>query len=273
MAFTRNAAWITTGDRTVVRVDLRTREVRALGGVPVAYGVASTLDGDVWVSSFEEPIVTLVAHRGRAVGRNGFVASAPFRVHLPGSAEALAVGGGYLWVTSPNDSGGENTVSRIDLRTRRVVSSVRVGDIPAFVAFGYGSAWVANYRGDSLSVIRPGSRRPETVEVTGGPLGVAAGAGAIWVVAFWSQEMVRVNPETRRVVRRIRVGEGPLAVTVGGGSVWVTNRDSRTISRIDPATNRVTATIRLAAAPYGVRYAHGRLWVTAQRCGSPIVPC
>lgn len=273
IAFTRDAAWVTTGDRTVDRVDLRTRRVRALGGVPVALAVAATLNGDVWVSSFEEPFVTLLARSGRVIGGGRADAAAPPRVRVPGSAESLAVGGGYLWVTSPQDSGGRNTVSRIDLRTQRLVSSAAVGTLPLFVAFGYGSAWVSNYRGDSLSVVRPGSERAETVGVSGGPLGVAAGAGGIWVVAFWQRELVRVDPETRRVLARIRVGKGPLAVAVGGGAVWVTNRDSRTISRIDPATNTVVATIRLPVAPFGIQFARGRLWATTQRCGSPITDC
>lgn len=274
IVFTRDAAWVVaTADRTVDRIDLQSREVRPLGGVPVALGSAATMSGEVWVSSFEEPYVTLVAQGGEAVGDGVISGAGPPRVRVHGSAEALAVGGGYLWVTSPKDSGGDNSVSRIDLRTRKLVSSTAVGNLPLYVAFGYGSAWVANYKGDSLSVVRPGSDTAETIGVSGGPLGVAAGAGGIWVVAFWDNELVRIDPETRRVLHRTRVGDGPLAVAVGGGSVWVTNRDSKTVSRIDPATNRVAATIHLAAAPYGIRFARGRVWVTTQRCGSPVKPC
>ena len=84
-------------------------------------------------------------------------------------------------------------------------------------------------------------------------------------VAFWSRELVRIDPETRRVLRRIPIGAGPLDVAVGAGSVWVTNRDDKTISRLDPSTNTVSQTIQLAAAPYGVHVAHGRVWVTTQR--------
>ena len=194
-------------------------------------------------------------------------------MRLPGSAEGLAVGGGYLWVTSPSDSGGRDSLSWIDLGTRRLVSSVRVGSLPLYMTFGYGAAWVTNYKGDSVSVVRPGSAQAETVPVGSGPLGVAAGADGIWVVSFWPREVARIDPETRRVVRRIPVGDGPLAVAVGGGAVWVTNRDDRSITRIDPTTNRVTGTIRLGAPPHGVRFAHGRLWVTTQKCGSPIAAC
>jgi YVTN family beta-propeller protein len=274
IATTDDAIWVANAeDRTVARVSLPTKDVRVVGGAPVAHQIVSGLNGDVWLSSFEEPFVTLIAGQGRITEGAHALAAGPRRVELPGSAEGLAVGGGYLWVTSPSDSGGSDAVYRIDLRSRRVVSSVRVGTLPLFITFGYGAAWVSNYRDDSVSVIRPGSKEAETISVSGGPLGVAAGAGGIWVVTFWQKELVRIDPETRRVLRRIPVGAGPLGVSVGGGAVWVTNRDSETISRVDPSTNRVVATIPLASAPYGIRFAHGRLWVTTQRCGSPVKPC
>jgi YVTN family beta-propeller protein len=274
IAFTRDAAWVVTSDRTVDRFDLRTRQVRAIGGIPVARAVAATLGDDVWVSSFEAPWVTLVARHGRLVGEDEIaIAAAPPRVRVPGSAEALTVGGGFLWVTSPKDSGGGNTVSGIDLRTHRLVSTTRVGRLPLFAAFGYGSLWVSNYKGNSVSVVRPGSVRAETVPVPDGPLGIAAGEGGIWVVAFWNAKLVRIDPETRRIRARIPIGQGPNDVTVGGGAVWTTDRDSQTITKVDPATDKVVATIQLPVAPYGIRFARGRLWVTTQRCGSPVQPC
>lgn len=272
IAATEDAIWVAnSGDRTVSKLDLATRQLRVVGGVPVAHELASSLSGDVWLTSFEDPVVTLIASRGEPA--DDAFSSSPPQVRLPGSAEGLAVGGGYLWVTSPSDSGGDDSVSWIDLRTRRLVASAHVGLLPLFAAFGYGSAWVSNYKGDSVSVVRPGSERAETIPLVGGPLGIAAGEGAVWVVAYWSRELVRIDPETRRVLRRIPVGAGPNAVAVGGGAVWVTNRDDRSLTRIDPATNRVVRTIPLAASPYGVHYAHGRLWVTVQKCGSPAEAC
>jgi hypothetical protein len=269
MAVTGDAVWIANHeDRTVARVALPSHEVRVIGGAPVAYQLVSGLNDDVWLSSFEERLVTLVAPRGEVDSDVKTLAAGPRRVRLPGSAEGLATGGGFLWVTSPSDSGGRDSVFQIDLRDRRLVSSFPVGHLPLFVTFGYGSAWVANYKGDSVSVIRPGVSRAETVRVGGGPLGIAAGEGAIWVVTYWNRELVRIDPETRRVRARIPVGEGPLSVAVGAGSVWVTNRDERTITRVDPRTSKVARTIHLDSAPYGIRYGHGRIWVTTQSCGS-----
>ena len=261
---TTGAVWVSNSrDRTVSRVALPGRRVRTVGGAPVAHQLVATLDGDVWLSGFEEPVVARVGTDGHRPPPQ-----APVKhIRVGGSAEALATGGGYLWVTSPVDSGGDDTVTRIDLRTDRVVARTPVGNLPLFMTFGYGSAWVSNFHDDSLTVVRPGTAHTETVEVPGGPLGVAAGAGAIWVVTYFNRKLVRIDPDTRRVVARIPLGAGPLSVAVGGGSVWVTNRDARAVSRIDPATDRVVSLVRLESSPWGVAYGRGRVWVTTQRCG------
>ena len=256
------AIWVANAvDRTVSRLDVRTRQVRTVGGVPVAQQVASTRDGDVWLSSFEEPLVTRIADNGVVLDNE---ASPWHRVRLPGSAEGLAVGGGFLWVTSPSDSGGKDQVFQIDLRSDDLVRSINVGTLPLFITFGYGSAWVSCYDDGSVSVIRPGSKHPERVPVAAGPLGLAVGAGAVWVVSYWTQELSRIDPDTREVVGRISVGEGPLSVAAGAGAVWVTNREDHSVTRVDPVTNQVVKTIELDSSPQAITVFDGRVWVTTQ---------
>lgn len=260
MAATPGAVWVANfGDRTVSRVDVTTRAVRVVGGAPVAQHLTSTLDGDVWVSSFTEPVVTLLAENGRLAPEPE---PAPLSVRLPGSAEALAIGGGYLWVTSPADTGGKDQVFQVDLRTRKLVRAIDVGQLPLYVCVGYEAAWVANYKGDSVSVIRPGQQRPDTITVAQGPLGIAAGAGAVWVVSYWTHELNRIDPETLRVASRLKVGGQPLGVAVGAGSVWVTSRYDRTVERIDPDRGTVVARVHLDSPPQGVLVADGHVWVT-----------
>ena len=227
----------------------------------MAQQVASTRDGDVWLSSFEEPLVTRIADNGVVLDNE---ASPWHRVRLPGSAEGLAVGGGFLWVTSPSDSGGKDQVFQIDLRSDDLVRSINVGTLPLFITFGYGSAWVSCYDDGSVSVIRPGSKHPERVPVAAGPLGLAVGAGSVWVVSYWTQELSRIDPDTREVVGRISVGEGPLSVAAGAGAVWVTNREDHSVTRVDPVTNQVVKTIKLDSSPQAITVFDGRVWVTTQ---------
>jgi DNA-binding SARP family transcriptional activator/DNA-binding beta-propeller fold protein YncE len=254
-------------DRTVSRIN-SAGDVETIGGVPRVDHLA--IDGhNVWVSSFDRPSVSRIdARTGEVVESLG----------VPGKhAEGLAIGNGYLWITSPSDERGEGleAVSRVDLRSDKVVSTIPVGRTPMFDTFGEGALWVANYDGNTLSVVSAGSPKAETIQLGGacGPLGIAAGFGSVWVVCYWRQEVVRLDPSTRRIVARIPVGSGPLSVSTGGGAVWVTNRDSRTVSRIDPRSNATVATVRLRAplSPQGVVARPEGVWVSVRRCAQP--PC
>jgi DNA-binding SARP family transcriptional activator len=257
--------WVVNrGDRTVTRVG--SGGVDTIGGVPFADHVA--VDGDhVWVSSLDRASIARIdAHSGEVVESIG----------LPSQhAEGLAVGGGSLWVTNPaTERGvGTETVSRIDLRTREVVSTIPVGTTPIFTTFGDGSVWVSNYDADTVSVIRPGSAKAQTINACDGPLGITTGYGSVWVVCYWSNELVRIDQRTLEAVAHIALGPGPLDVSVGAGAVWATSRDSREIQRIDPASNEIVSRVELAgeASPNSIVAVDDAVWVTVGRCSHP--PC
>jgi streptogramin lyase len=264
VAVGRDAVWaVNVRDRTVSRID-RSGTVETIGGVSRADQLV--VDGDqVWVSSLDQGTVS------RIDARSGEVAAS---IGLPARrAEGLALGGGYLWITSPaNVRGtGVETIIRVDLGSRKVVSRIPVGRTPIFTTFGFGSAWTANYDDSTVSVVRPGSSTAETIDACTGPLGIATGFGSVWVVCVWTKELVRIDSRTHRVIARIPTGETPLDVSVGAGAVWVTNRLSRTVMRVNPRTNRVAATIRFPAslAPQFVAAKNGGVWVTVQRCSTP----
>jgi len=228
------------------------------------------VDGDnVWVSSFDRSSVARIDSRTGEVVESIGVPS--------GHAEGLAIGGGYLWITNPADPQKEavETVSRFDLRARKIVSRIPVGAGPIFDTFGDGALWVANYDEDTISVVSAGSRAAETIKLDEGcgPLGIATGFGSVWVVCYWHNHLVRIDPRTRRIVARIPIGFGGLSVSTGAGAVWVTNRDSRSVSRIDPHSNAAVATIRLPSplSPFGVAARDGGVWVSLRRCSQECV--
>jgi class 3 adenylate cyclase/DNA-binding beta-propeller fold protein YncE len=262
------AVWVVNWrDRTISRIG-GAGAVETIGGVPRADNLAVDAD-NVWVSSLDRSSVARINARTGEVVES---LSVPAR-----RAEGLAVGGGYLWITSPATVRGEGieTVSRVDLRSRKVASRIPVGKTPIFDTFGEGALWVANYDDDTVSVVSAGSPGAQTIRLGGGcgPLGIATGFGSTWVVCYWTHELVRIDARTRRIVSHIPIGAGPLGVSAGSGAVWVTNRDSRTVTRIDPRSNAVVATIHLPAplSPSGVGAADGGVWVSVQRCAHP--PC
>jgi DNA-binding SARP family transcriptional activator/DNA-binding beta-propeller fold protein YncE len=266
LAYGADSLWVVNfRDRTVSRIH-PTGQVDTLGGIKRADHIAVE-HNDVWVSSLNTPTVA------RFDAQTGDLVKT---IALPTkTAEGLAVGGGYLWITNPASEryNGHATVSALDLRTRHVVSTIPVGATPIYTTFGDGSVWVANYDDGTVSVISPGSSRAGTINTCHGPLGITTGYNAVWVVCYWDQQLLRIDPDTRRVVARIPIGAGPLSVAAGNGGVWVTNRDDRNIMRIDPRTNKVVATIPLKAplSPQGITAANGAIWATIRACDSG--PC
>ena len=93
----------------------------------------------------------------------------------------------------------------------------------------------------------------EVLRIGGIPVdGVLAG-GALWVADSERSEVVRIDPDTRRVVARIRVTGNIEDIAAGEDGLWVRaggrhGLDSR-LSRIDPRSNRVVAGV---ASPAGL---------------------
>ncbi|MGH2728625.1 MAG: hypothetical protein ACRDKS_16765, partial [Actinomycetota bacterium] len=89
---------------------------------------------------------------------------------------------------------------------------------------------------------------------------IVFGEGAIWVATGGSNgaAIVRVDPQTNRVVRHIEVGSF-FSLAAGEGGVWLLGRDG--LARIDPRTNKLGATHPLPGLPHRMAAGEGALWV------------
>lgn len=95
---------------------------------------------------------------------------------------------------------------------------------------------------------------------------VAAGAGSVWVSSASGEAgvVIRVDPETNRVVDRIPVPvDSPTGLAFGHGSVWITSSGHGTVSRIDPETGEVAAKIEVGrgAVDIAADERSGDVWV------------
>ena len=82
---------------------------------------------------------------------------------------------------------------------------------------------------------------------------------------------MRIDPDTRRVVREIDIGaipEGLFSVAVGAGSVWAADWYAQTVTRVDPRTNTVAAKIRLPVSPRDIAVVGDDVWVSVVAPGS-----
>ncbi len=231
-------AWVANeGDRTLTQVDLETHTERTIGGVSGVGFLARDDAGNIYASGWDFPFVWRIGHASGEVDDR-------FRVRT--RAVGLAIGGGFLFVVDRLANG----VTSIGLAPPHAERFVHVGADPLLAAFGSGALWVANSDAGTVSVIRPGVERPHTIDVDPNPYGLAAGFGAVWVGSNQNAVVLRIDPDTLRVAKRIdvtmnNVNPGLYAVATGAGSVWALNQDVPSIERIDPQTNRVVATIKL----------------------------
>jgi DNA-binding beta-propeller fold protein YncE len=94
--------------------------------------------------------------------------------------------------------------------------------------------------------------------------GIAGSDTAIWVHNGDTGNLLRVDPQTNKLVATIPVGHGDGGVALGQGAVWVASPVEGTVSRVDPQTNRVVATIPLAKQDgwQAIAVSPGVVWAT-----------
>jgi YVTN family beta-propeller protein len=174
-------AWVLRG-RTVVRVDLltlsRSRSVLLspdsddeVHGDVFPTGVAVG-EGSVWVSGDGlNPVLWRIdpARMDR-----------PEVIALPAGPDAVAVGNGAVWVANQLD----DSVTRVNARTRDVGPTIAVGREPVALAVDDGAVWVANRLDATVSRIDPRANRVAATLAIDQAVGdVAVGAGSLWIAA------------------------------------------------------------------------------------------
>jgi branched-chain amino acid transport system substrate-binding protein len=80
------------------------------------------------------------------------------------------------------------------------------------------------------------------------PSSLAVGEGAVWALNLEDPTVARIDPKTKRVVKRFRTPESPLDIAAGLGSLWVGTGER--LSRIDPKTGKTSRTIKLPNTGY-----------------------
>ena len=162
--------------------------------------------------------------------------------------------------------GDERRVARVDLDSRKVLSSTRLPFEPAGIATGEGGAWVSESDGPGLVRLDRASGRiakrfsvPIRGDRPGSSSGIAAGAGSVWVAR--GPETVRVDPASGGVTKRILTPLAATSVVFAAGAVWVASAENGRVMKIDPATNRITAT-PLHATITDLAVGNGSVWVS-----------
>jgi YVTN family beta-propeller protein len=142
------------------------------------------------------------------------------------------------------------------------VATVSVGAGSGMLISAAGSVWTSDFTLGQVVRIDPKTNKvARRISLPGRPFALAYGAGSVWVADREANTMARIDPRTNRITKRITIGFQSYGAAFGAGSVWVTSEADGTVRRISPKTNRVTKTIKVGALPNGVVYAFGALWV------------
>ena len=266
------ALWVVGSDE-VARIDPAADRVTAripvapTGSGPAAVAVGA---GAVWV-----PVAVPSALWGIDPGSNKVTARIALGGPLRGSISVSAAGGA-VWVACCGEAGPGSSASggrllRVDPHRKRVVADIPLPASPVAIAADATGAWVATAGGQVLLVSRKRNRVVAAIDA-GGPLGfsqtTAVGAGGVWLADPFDEQVVRIDPRTRRVMARIPAGAvTTLAVTEH--AVWALS--SLGLVRFDPGRDRVAAvapdpelrSARLVAAGAGAVWTAG--WSSVAR--------
>jgi streptogramin lyase len=165
-------------------------------------------------------------------------------------------------------------VVRLPLDSLPVVARIPVATRPDWLAMGFGSVWVVDYKPPSVARIDPATNRVvSSIPLPGdGCLGIAVMGDAVWVPDCTHHVVVQIDPATNAVARSVAIDfrvddEGAFAAVAG--SLWVFATDSTaamsTLVRADATNGAIQARIAVGPGAYVVAGDSAALWVASTR--------
>jgi len=135
-------------------------------------------------------------------------------------------------------------VGRIDPATDTMVDTVKVEDEPRFATSAFGSVWVSNYLGSSVSRIDPASGKvTATIDVDLGGQVMAELDGSLWISSIDYNTLTRIDPKTEKVEKVFNdVGDYPDGLLASQDALWIASDLGPELRRFDPATGEVSGT-------------------------------
>ncbi len=202
--------------------------------------------GRVWVSVFNAAALFWVDPQTMALSEPIPVGTNPC---------GLAVGGGSVWV----ENYGSDDVTRVDLSSGAVIATIPVGSKPYDVTYAAGAAWVTNYGDGTVTRIDGATQKRTLITVEANPIGIVAAGGTIWVAHQYG-DLVGIDPKKRAVTVRTSIGEQANWTAARGSDLWVGGRQTNQVVRVDARTGKVVARYDVGALPLDGDVVDGVAW-------------
>jgi DNA-binding beta-propeller fold protein YncE len=226
IAVASDSAWVANGlAGTVSRIDVRSAEVLRTIKLPRGREITSIAadPSDVWVTGnpgVRPALAWRIDPHTNEVTRT---------VTLDDRPRAVAIVGSSVWIR------GDFGIVRLDRRTGRVQHRLALPSHGCCewggLAVGGRSLWVVGIAravlwrldartGRLVSVIPLRGQHPVNLMISIAHTGAAVGAHAVWV-ADANGAILKVNPQTNRVVAQIPVDGVPRGLAFGFGRLWI----------------------------------------------------
>jgi YVTN family beta-propeller protein len=211
-------------------------------------------------------------------------------IHVDDNPGPISAGAGGLWVLNLNSA----TLSRIDVRTRRLLATTGIGGtpsgggVPGNLVASASEVWLnaAGCNGgttgalihaftardggldltgaDDVPVAGVVAAEHRSSATTGGGCGLAASGNSAWAATNDPDGLARIDYDavagrSRAVWGRPRAS--PRALATGYGSLWAIDSERLDILRIDPRTGREQAQMRAGADPVAIATGARAVWV------------
>jgi DNA-binding beta-propeller fold protein YncE len=260
---------LNSGDADILVLDSQTRqEVRRIPVLREVHHLALTPDGGTLMigDSGANEMLLLNPATGELVTREAL--SNPY--HLGFSPD-----GKQLVITSLRRD--QVDIYGWDGKALALQARLRLPDMPSHIAFSPDSktAYVTLQGNNLLTAIDLQTREPIWSLSTGPqPAGVIWHGGKLLVGIMGRDYVAVVDPATRQVERRIKVGRGAHAIFPAPakdgkpGLLYVTSRVDSRITVLDPTTLETVKVLDVPGGPDCVSFdPQGRLWVTQRWIG------
>jgi hypothetical protein len=257
IAFSKDAAWVTTADQTLVRVSLGTRKVTRIDRMPWLPGDVATGGDSVWVvQDAGQEVMRLDARSGRVAGR--------FEIRgdpTGQNADGVAYADGSLWV-----SRGDSVV-RVDPRTGRVLH--RFATPARYLLFADGEIWAGEPASGRIWKIDPSTSRVQGQKLHGWLSDLAVGGGSVWAPIIPDSVVFKLSEDDLSIQTSLPAGADPEQASFGRGHLWVANTAANAVSLVDDVSG---ARRRLSshARPTTAAYHDGLIWTAAAAAPGPL---
>jgi virginiamycin B lyase len=198
---------------SMARVDIRNNQIGKIlpiGPAGPEGGVAASADS-IWIVTDAKGILSRIDPSTNTEQQ---------KVSIPPGSYNPIFSDGKIWITGFDS----NMLVVVDASAGRQVASIPVGPKPRFVTAGTGSVWTLNQGDGTVTRVDMRTKKViATIETgTPGPGGdICYGAGSVWTTVF-DIPLTRIDPRTNKAVRQW-VGQGGDSMRAGYQSIWLTD--------------------------------------------------